>query len=151
MRSVLLRDNVNVAGLEFSEAAQELWHQWVRVLKAVRLCPQDDDGKSEARELLLVRQALVHREEDVVVGGVPDVAQEFAVFDTCPTSTRNCQDIVAGQISEQTFGQALVEQDSHLGRSEGKPLAGFLQERHGFFTADGRKILQKFIKRVAAF
>ena len=151
MRSILLRDNVNVSGLEFSEAAQDLWHQWVRVLKAIRLCPQDDDGKSEARELLLVRQALVHREEDAVVGGVPNEAQEFAVFDACPTSTRNCQDIVAGQISAQTCGQALVEQDSHLGRGEGKPLAGFLQERHGFFTADGREILQKFIERVAAF
>lgn len=96
MHSVFLRNNVNTPGLKFSKAAQDLRHQRVRVFKAIRFCSQDDDSKSEAGELLLVRQAPIHREEDVVVGGSADEAQEFSVFDARPTGARNRLDVVAG-------------------------------------------------------
>lgn len=85
-----------MTGPKFREASQDLGHQRVRVLKAIRLCPQDDDDKRQAGELLLVRQTLVHCEEDVVVGGLSNEAQEFAVLDARPTGPRDGQDIVAG-------------------------------------------------------
>ena len=121
----------------------------MRVLKAIRFGPQHHDGKGQVFELLLMRQAFIHREEDIKLARIRNEPQKLPVLDARPTRAENCLDFVTGQVPSQTRGQAFVEQDAHSG-VRNQQLTRLFQQGNGLFSADRREILQKIIQRVAA-
>lgn len=143
------RQNINMTGLEFGEAAKRFRHQRMRVFKAIRFGPQNNDGKRQVLNLLLVRQAFVHREEDIEFAGVGNKAQKLAVLDARPTRARNSLDFVSGQIAPQTRRQTFVEQDAHSGRGE-QALAGLFQKGNRLPARDRGVLFQKLVERLAA-
>ena len=97
-------------------------------------------------ELLLVRQAFVHRQENVELPGRGDEPEQLAVFDARPAGARHGLDFVAGQFAAQTRVNAFIQQNSHL-RGDQHFFAGLFEKSDGLFAGDSGETLQKIVQR----
>jgi hypothetical protein len=152
--SIRLRQNINLTGLKFGEAAENFRHQWVCVFKTIRFCAQDHDGKRQVFKVLLARNVFVHREEDAEFAGGGNEVEKFSVLHARPACQWNSLNIVAGQIPPQTRRQTFLQKNSHSGglrNGRQHRIGRLFKKRNSLFTGHGWKILQKIVQRVAAF
>src|ERR1035438_1396970 len=112
-RSFQQSQNISVTRLKFTKAAKQHRHKGQHMFKPVRLGAQDDDGKRQIPDFILLRQIFVHRDKQVELAGGGDLAEQFAVADAGPAGLWHGFDGMAGECARQILGQTFVEQEAH--------------------------------------
>lgn len=97
-----------LARLDAIEHPQYLRNERSEVYELAVGCSNDDDRQANPLQVLLVRDALVHREHrgKPFAGGL---TKERAVLQGTPTHLANAPSIVPGQLSGELPGQVLIE------------------------------------------
>jgi hypothetical protein len=72
---------------------------------------RDDDPKRELRDWLLVLDAAVHRDQNLVLAAHP--AEEVAILDAGPSASDHGINVMAGKLKGEIYGQVLVKKDAH--------------------------------------
>ncbi len=78
------------------------WHQRPEVVDVIAYGANCDHGDLKQRQVLLILQIPVHREEDIELPGGP--AQEFAVLDAGPATLGDRSRLVPRQVPLQLPG-----------------------------------------------
>lgn len=146
-----LRQNIDVAGLKFRDAAEDFRRKREDMNHAVGLGTHHDDGEGKLRRFILLWQSFVHGKKQVKLAGVGNEAQKFAVADARPTGLRDSFDGVAGKLPRQILWQTFVEQDAHSSGGGKQAFAGLFKKGNGQFARDRGVLFQKFVERFAAF
>src|SRR5262249_18509548 len=115
--SVICQSNPATADYErlSSLRARELFkncrHQRFQIRQPIGCRDQHDDGDGEGREVLLVLQLSINRQEDVELA--LGQAEQFTVSFASPTHLRCRSRGVADELAFKPSGEALVKQDAH--------------------------------------
>jgi hypothetical protein len=108
---------VHLARAGLNDGSQNRGDERAEVDKTVGLGAHHDHRHPDRREVLLMRQVLIHRYEYVEFR--MRTSEELSVRQTSPTMSADRPDIVARKLIGKIVGQGLVKQDAH--RSPARP------------------------------
>src|SRR5689334_5982866 len=89
----------------------QLWHQWPKVVQAVRSCLDHDHGNAELRKVLLKREVAVDRHKDIELR--LSKPEQLSILDPSPTGLGNRDHIMALKVPGQSAVETFIEQDFH--------------------------------------
>jgi len=108
---LLCRNTYKATRLRNRYGLQNPGHQGQEVADVIATSSHRNDGKAEADEMLLERDALVYGDEHVEVRGRP--REQLSVSKATPTLLLDRTNLVARKFPTQSPGHTLVKQQSH--------------------------------------
>src|SRR6266545_3782625 len=137
-------DALNLARGGRSDCGENRRNERPEVLQAIGCGMRDDDTEWERRDWLLELDAAVHRDQDIVVAAHP--AQKLAILDSSPRPTT-----VSTSWPARSKARSTGRCSSRRTRTGQKRFSGKVECGDGLFALHGRKLVEKFIKSLAAF
>jgi hypothetical protein len=96
---------------QISKSLLDGWQQRAEVVDIVAGSGHDNDADVEARQVLLILDALIDSQESVEL--YVGEQEQLPVFDTRPAHVLNSFHVVAGQFPFEPLRNALIEKKAH--------------------------------------
>ena len=114
---------LNLASDQALQRGPELRDEWQKVDEAIGPRPKNDDSKRTVIQSLLLREALVNRNQDVEVGA--HHVEQGTVIEVGPSQVGRCPHVVSRQLARQPLRHAGVQQHTHGARAPKRTLRGY--------------------------